>query len=428
MSVDKFIRNPLWATLVGALVAAMVVVSLIVFAQSGEAAPQAADERTPYASVSPLIVGGTAVPNGKYPFMAALLDKRRPGDAFDELFCGGTLIDKDSVSTAAHCLVNPKPDKLQVVVGRTALNQNRGQLRSVSRRFIQPRYNGNGYDAAVLKLRRAVKGIKPIKLATAKQNKLEKPGHILTAAGWGVVKQRPGPFDVRTIRMHEVSVPVVSDSRAKRAYLSEGHLAKRIPDTFLEQDDTLYSPKEATERLFILKEGRVQLYEVEESGEEITLSVVEDGNVFGEMALTGQSLGGLYVRALTPSTVVSLRREDVEHLIMNKPEVGLRLVQVLAERLRDSERRYADMVGKDVPARLATQILQLVDSEGVVSSESYRIPTHYTHEQLGSMIGCKRVAVTRAFRKLEEGGTVELKERRIVVKDIDALKGMAEAS
>jgi secreted trypsin-like serine protease len=169
-----------------------------------------------------MIVGGTAVPNGKYPFMVALLDKRRPGDAFDEQFCGGTLIDKDSVLTAAHCLVNPKPGKLQVVVGRTALKQNRGQLRSVSRRFIHPRYNGNGYDAAVLKLSRPVMGIKPIELATAKQDYLEKPAHILTAAGWGVVKQRPGPFDIRTFRMHEVSVPVVSDSRAKRAYHSQG--------------------------------------------------------------------------------------------------------------------------------------------------------------------------------------------------------------
>jgi len=140
----------------------------------------------------------------------------------NEQFCGGTLIDKDSVLTAAHCLVNPKPDKLQVVIGLTALNQNRGQLRSASRRFIHPRYNGNGYDAAVLKLSRPVKGIKPIKLATAKQNNLEKPGYILTAAGWGVVKQRPGPFDVRTFRMHEVSVPVVSDSRAKQAYQSQG--------------------------------------------------------------------------------------------------------------------------------------------------------------------------------------------------------------
>jgi DNA-binding transcriptional regulator YhcF (GntR family) len=44
------------------------------------------------------------------------------------------------------------------------------------------------------------------------------------------------------------------------------------------------------------------------------------------------------------------------------------------------------------------------------------------------MIGCKRVAVTRAFRKLEEGGAVQLKDRHITVKDIDALKNLAEAS
>ena len=205
-------------------------------------------------------------------------------------------------------------------------------------------------------------------------------------------------------------------------------LAKRTPDTFLEQEDILYAPSEGTERLFILKKGRVQLYEVNGEGDEITLSVIEDGNVFGEMALTAQSLKGLYVRALTPATVVSLRREDLEHLIMNKPEVGLRLVRELAQRLHASEARFADMVGKDVPARLATLILTLVDSEGVVSSESYRIPNHYTHERLASMIGCKRVAVTRAFRKLEGGGAVMLKDRRIVVKDMDALKESAEAS
>src|SRR5215203_2302410 len=174
-------------------------------------------------------------------------------------------------------------------------------------------------------------------------------------------------------------------------------LAKRAPDTFLDGGDILYSPKDSTERLFILKEGRVQLYELDESGDEITLSVVEDGNVFGEMALTGQSLHGLYVRALTPSTVVSLKREELEDLIMKKPEVGLRLVRDLAERLHASEARYADIIGKDVPARLATLILRLVDSEGLVSSESYRIPTQYTHDQLGTIIGCKRVAVTRAF-------------------------------
>jgi CRP/FNR family transcriptional regulator, cyclic AMP receptor protein len=214
-------------------------------------------------------------------------------------------------------------------------------------------------------------------------------------------------------------------------------LAKRAPDTFLEQEDILCSPQHGTERLFILKKGRVQLYEVDQSGEEITLSVIEDGNVFGEMALTDQTLEGLYVRAMTPSTVVSLRREDLEDLIKKQPEVGLRLIRALAEKLHASERRYADVVGKDVPARLATLIitlvdtegvvLSLVDSEGAVSAQSYRIPTRYTHEQLASMIGCKRVAVTRAFRKLEESGAVELKKRHIVVQDLDALKDLAEA-
>jgi len=206
-------------------------------------------------------------------------------------------------------------------------------------------------------------------------------------------------------------------------------LAKRTPDTFLDGGDVLYSPQDGAERLFILKKGRVQVYELDpRGGEEITLSVVEGGNVFGEMALTGQSLQGLYVRALVPSTVVSLRRDDLEGLIVKKPEVGLRLVRELAERLHASEARYTDIVGKDVPTRLATLILSLVDSEGLVGAESYRIPTRYTHEQIASMIGCKRVAVTRAFSRLKEVGAVELRERRIIVKDLDILKGLAEAA
>jgi CRP/FNR family transcriptional regulator len=225
--------------------------------------------------------------------------------------------------------------------------------------------------------------------------------------------------EIRLLSMVDVLDPL-SDEQME-------DLAKRAPDTFLEKEDILYTPKEGTERLFILKKGRVQVYEVNGEGEEITLSVIEDGNIFGEMALTGQSLKGLYVRAIEPSTVVSLRRGDVEDLIRNTPEVGLRIVRDLAERLHDAERRYADMVDKDVPARLATLILTLVDAEGVVSSESYLIPNHYTHERLASMVGCKRVAVTCAFRKLEEGGAVMLKHRRIVVKDMDALKESAEA-
>jgi secreted trypsin-like serine protease len=213
MSVDKFIKDPLWATLVGAFVAAMVV-SFFVFVRSGDAAPQTADEKTPYASVSsksPMIVGGTAVPNGNYPFMAYVKlyrNGKRSG------ICAGSLIDQNSVLTAAHCLINATG--AVVVIGRTDLRKkNRGQEIGASRPFIHPRYNGSGYDAGVLKLRRSVKGIRPIKLATAKQNNLETPGRKLTAAGWGYTAFNSTDT---TNRLRQAQVPVVSDRRAERSY------------------------------------------------------------------------------------------------------------------------------------------------------------------------------------------------------------------
>jgi secreted trypsin-like serine protease len=112
---------------------------------------------------------------------------------------------------------------------------NQDQIRRVvfGDSYIHPRYNSQrnvAYDAAVLKLDRAVTGTQPIKLATAKQNNLEAPGRVLTAAGWGYTefKVHPKPED-NVSRMREVSVPVVSDSRAQRVYAPLPPLSQYFP-------------------------------------------------------------------------------------------------------------------------------------------------------------------------------------------------------
>jgi secreted trypsin-like serine protease len=244
MAVSKVIRNPLWATLVGALVAAMGV-SFFVFVQSGEALPRAAADEQPSSAsvVNPMIIGGTAVPNGKYPFVA-LVKVYRKGKLSQG--CAGSLIDRNSVLTAAHCLTNSSG--AVVVVGRTDRSQQKkGQEIGASTPFTHPLYKPlpktsvtggidsysrrhpkrevGAYDVAVLKLKRAVKGIKPIKLATTKQNNLERPGRKLTVAGWGVTSEKAKKWQ---LRMRQVSVPVVSDSRADRAYASLPP-SKRLP-------------------------------------------------------------------------------------------------------------------------------------------------------------------------------------------------------
>ena len=198
-------------------------------------------------------------------------------------------------------------------------------------------------------------------------------------------------------------------------------LSGQLPDVHLKRGEIFYSPEDRSERLFVLWKGRVRVYKTADC-REFTLAVVEAGTLCGEMALTAQRLQEAYAQAMEPSEVSVICREDLERLILEKPEVGLRIVHLLSERLRRYETRLEDVTLKDITARLASVILLLLESEGVVGRNYLKIPTHYTHQQLGTMIGVKREAVTRAFTELQDKGIVELRRRLIYIVDAEALR------
>jgi CRP/FNR family cyclic AMP-dependent transcriptional regulator len=203
-------------------------------------------------------------------------------------------------------------------------------------------------------------------------------------------------------------------------------LNKQLPSIHLERGEIFYTPEERSERLFVLERGKVRIFRTTPDGREFTLAIVESGTVFGEMALTAQQLEGAYAQAMEPSEVSTMAREDLERLVVEKPEVGLKIMHLLSERLRRYETRLEDVTMKDVHSRLASIIVMLVESEGVTSGTGYRIPAHYTHQQLGEMIGTNREAVTRAFGVLQDEGVVELRRRLIYVPGLQALKRVAE--
>jgi CRP/FNR family cyclic AMP-dependent transcriptional regulator len=64
----------------------------------------------------------------------------------------------------------------------------------------------------------------------------------------------------------------------------------------------------------------------------------------------------------------------------------------------------------------------------MTADKQIKIPTHYTHERLGTMIGANRVAVTRAFGYLQDQGAVEVLRRRIYLADIGALEHAADGA
>jgi CRP/FNR family transcriptional regulator len=202
------------------------------------------------------------------------------------------------------------------------------------------------------------------------------------------------------------------------------NLLRRNAEINLSAGEVFYTPREPDGKLFVLKRGRVRLYKMEGS-REFTLEVVNAGTVFGEVAFTPHPLRDAYAQAMEPSILLSMERKDVERLIQDKPLVGLRMISLLSERLRYYETRLEDVTLKGVPARLASLILFLVESEGVQIPGEISIPTRYSHEHLGTMVGANREAVTRAFGRLQDEGAVQLRRRLIYVEDLEALERAA---
>ena len=201
-------------------------------------------------------------------------------------------------------------------------------------------------------------------------------------------------------------------------------LIRQNSDVRLGTGETFYAPWQHDGKLFILKKGRMRLYRAEGS-REFTLEVVEAGTVFGEMAFTPHRVRESFARAMEPCVIFVMERAAVERLIEDKPQVGIRMISLLSERLRYYETRMEDVILKDVPARLASLILFLVESEGVQRPGEISIPTRYTHEHLGTMIGANREAVTRAFGRLQDEGVIQIRRRLIYVEDVEALQRAA---
>ena len=203
-------------------------------------------------------------------------------------------------------------------------------------------------------------------------------------------------------------------------------LAQRTPELAFERGESVYAPGDASEFVYLLFKGRMRLYGIA-GREELTFEVVRAGTMFGIASLMERTQDE-YAMALEPSRVGILGLNDFWHLVRQNPEVNARLVKVLGDRWRQTRGRMADIALKETPARLASLIIDLVQSEGVVTREGhYKIVAHYTHEQLASMIGAKRASVTRAFGNLQDSGCVLLFRRRIYVVDLDALERRASA-
>ncbi len=205
-------------------------------------------------------------------------------------------------------------------------------------------------------------------------------------------------------------------------------LGKRAPMQRVPAGTVFFSPEQAAEVLFILKEGRVRLYHLSPDGKALTTAVLEPGTIFGEMTLLGQRLHQSYAESMSPCLLCLMSREDVKDLLLSDLRIATRVAETLGQRLISAERRLSDFAFKNLPERLASLLLQLgrPPKARLFRTASGRPEVRFTHEALAEMAGTYRETATKILNELRAQGLIELKRGCIVLVDEPGLRALSE--
>jgi CRP/FNR family transcriptional regulator, cyclic AMP receptor protein len=211
-------------------------------------------------------------------------------------------------------------------------------------------------------------------------------------------------------------VPLFSDlSAAELARFAEVAREREYPknSVILFEDD----PGDA---LYVVSGGQVKVVLIGEDGREVILSVLSDGDFFGEMSLIDDEPRSAHVIAMRDSRLLVLRRDDFQQQIQQHPSIALKVLKVMVQRLRRADAKIGGLVLLDVNGRVARLLLDLADESG-----GPKITRKLTHHTIAQMIGSSRETGSRAMRELVERGLIDVTRREITVRDREGLSALA---
>jgi CRP-like cAMP-binding protein len=223
---------------------------------------------------------------------------------------------------------------------------------------------------------------------------------------------------------------MATDVRTKVGYLKTVEIFKDLSDEELEALESsvtntpcavgkiFYAPEDTGEALFIIKEGKVQLYRISPDGRKLVTSTLGPGTVFGEMTLIGQGMYDSFAEAVEECSVCKMDRGDLERLLLDRPQVALRILEVLGRRLLEVEARLEGIAFKTVAGRLASLLLRLMKEQGTTIRG-------LTHQNLADDVGTHRETATQTLTTFRTMGLLVTGRKRIEILDPEGLQRIA---
>ncbi|ABJ72582.1 Crp/Fnr family transcriptional regulator [Lactococcus cremoris] len=184
----------------------------------------------------------------------------------------------------------------------------------------------------------------------------------------------------------------------------------------VKKGETVIQPS-AEPLLTIVAKGSLKIYQISSTGKEQLLRVIEPGGYEGEKSIFGLVNKNLFGEALSDSTICFVRKSDFTELLLAKPQLSLRLLEMNAVKQNETEQQAKFLMMESVEMRLANYLLDLAK----ITDGSYvQIPM--TLKDLSAFIGTTPETISRKLRLLEEKGLVEHYGKSFKILDYERLE------
>ena len=208
------------------------------------------------------------------------------------------------------------------------------------------------------------------------------------------------------------------------------HIAVRARGLRKARGEFIYMPGDRAECVYILRQGRVKLSVLAETGKEIAIDIIQPGEIFGEFALVDESPRSNMVQALDDVRVWVFYKREFTHLLESQPKLALSYIRLVGDRRRRMEKKLSDITSKAVSARVCELLHELSTSAVEVETTSSEHLVPLTHHDVASLIGAARQTTTTVLNDLERRGIIELGRGWIRVnrlKELQTYAGMVLA-
>lgn len=182
------------------------------------------------------------------------------------------------------------------------------------------------------------------------------------------------------------------------------------------------SPSQQAESFYIILAGKVKLYKLSAKGDEQILHMYGPGDTFGEAAMWAGIRYPAHAEALVDSALLVVNRSVLKDLIGQNPDLSLAMLGGMSAKLREFNRLIEHLSLKEVPARLGDILLDLPARGGTNT-----VILKQTKRELAAQIGTIPETLSRAFKKLNAMGLIEVNGSEITILDPDGLADLADS-